>query len=79
MINIKDDVLQYSIYALFHGISYHLYPSEPSLVHLLTDHDAKREHIGGLVDAAFGMSFRTAPILVAHLSTPDVAVGWNVG
>ena len=25
------------------------------------------------------MSFRTAPILVAHLSTSNVAAGWDVG
>lgn len=25
------------------------------------------------------MSFRTAPILVAYLSSPNVAAGWNIG
>ena len=47
--------------------------------HSSTYHEAKREHVGGLVDAAFGMSFRIAPILVAHLSSPNIAAGWNVG
>lgn len=44
-----------------------------------THHNAKREHVGGFVNATFSISFRTAPVLIAHLSTPNVAAGRNVG
>ncbi len=45
----------------------------------MTYHNAKGEHIGGFVDASFSMSFWAAPILIAYLSTPDVATGGDVG
>jgi hypothetical protein len=42
-------------------------------VGLATYGDTEREDIGGLVDAALRMRFRTAPHPVAHLFTNDIA------
>jgi hypothetical protein len=42
-------------------------------VGLVTYNDTEREDIGGLVNAALRMRFRTAPHPVAHLFTNDVA------
>jgi hypothetical protein len=42
-------------------------------VGLATYNDTEREDIGGFVNAALRMRFRTAPHPVAHLFTNDVA------